>query len=229
MSLELLAKITVVAVSFECLRAIRFCVDMWFPAVKEDVARVRNSRDLLQWLWITWIWRLGEEKRDAVKRAVHQSPGPFQRLELPFFPEYLIREKYQNTLGLHVQLTFASGEINATREAAIRDIIDVIYETFERSLSAASSCSKYCCATLLGHWLMQMQITGLFPKKPAAPFEGIAYEWLVWKWTLLPPKSQLFKEPCMCYVDCLKEMRRPVSESISAVRTRGSRHDSPCS
>ncbi|KAL4777980.1 hypothetical protein BJX76DRAFT_363164 [Aspergillus varians] len=197
-SLELLAKIAVIATNFACLGALGFCADMWILSLKDDISRLRYSRDLMLWLWITRAWNLRKEWQGAALRAVRQSPGTIPTLGLPF-PSDLIRK------------------IDEPREVAIRGIIDMIHERFLRALQAANGCPRYCSASLLGIWLLRMQETGLYPKKPEAPFQGLTYEGLATKWKFFSPNHQNVQKSCKCYRNCLKEMEKRVSRTRNGV------------
>lgn len=57
LTLEMLAKITVIADYYECREALYFLTDMWIKNVEEKMATA-VSRDLILWLWVAWFFQL---------------------------------------------------------------------------------------------------------------------------------------------------------------------------
>lgn len=93
-SLELLAKITIISGNLGCHGLLEDHARRWMSALRDTIHNLRYSRDLVIWLWLTWAWGLRRERRTASWRLVCQSPGPIPSLGLPF-PQDLLRENSQ--------------------------------------------------------------------------------------------------------------------------------------
>lgn len=55
LTLEMLAKIAVIADYYECREALYFLTDMWIKNVEEKIPTA-VSRNLILWLWIAWFF-----------------------------------------------------------------------------------------------------------------------------------------------------------------------------
>lgn len=95
-SLELFAKISVIVDYYKCKDAIGFFSDVWLDDLDSN-SELRNklactfSRDLVLWLWISWIFRRAEQFRKATAVAIKYSKAQISSLGLPL-PARLISE-----------------------------------------------------------------------------------------------------------------------------------------
>ena len=102
-SLELFAKITVIADYYKCKDAIGFFSDVWLddlernPELQNNLA-CRFSRDQMLWMWITWLFRRDEHFKRATAVAIKYSKTQISSLGLPL-PARLI-SKWAWGLGL---------------------------------------------------------------------------------------------------------------------------------
>jgi len=74
-SLELFAKITVIADYYKCHDAIRFFSDVWLDSMEgnsdlQDDLACTFSRDLILWMWIMWLFRRDEHFKRSTAVAV---------------------------------------------------------------------------------------------------------------------------------------------------------------
>ena len=87
-SLEILAKFAVLVDYYECFEAVEVFTDMWINELKEDLPKT-YSRDLILWIWISWVFRQAEQFTATTGIALKQSRGPIQTLGLPI-PERIV-------------------------------------------------------------------------------------------------------------------------------------------
>lgn len=78
--LETLAKVAVFVDSFRCLEAVEAYADRWFLRLGE--VPLEYGRDVLLWIYVSYVFRQGEAFRKATKTAVLQSDGAIRTLGL---------------------------------------------------------------------------------------------------------------------------------------------------
>lgn len=87
-SLELFAKITVIADYYKCKDAIGFFSDVWLDDLDSN-SDLQNkiactfSRDLMLWLWISWMFRRAEQFEQSTAVAIKYSKAQITSLGLP--------------------------------------------------------------------------------------------------------------------------------------------------
>lgn len=87
-SLELFAKITVIADYYKCKDAIGFFSDVWLDDLESN-SDLRNSladtfsRELMLWMWISWFFRRVEQFKKATAVASKYSKIRISSLGLP--------------------------------------------------------------------------------------------------------------------------------------------------
>lgn len=90
LTLEMLAKLAVIADYYECREALYFLTELWIEKLDERVPPVA-SRDLILWLWIAWFFRLPSQFKLSTSIAMSQSDGFIDSLGLPI-PKDVIGE-----------------------------------------------------------------------------------------------------------------------------------------
>jgi hypothetical protein len=55
MSLEMLAKVAVIADYYECKEVVQFFLDMWIEALDDEIP-MAYCRPLVLWLWVAWFF-----------------------------------------------------------------------------------------------------------------------------------------------------------------------------
>lgn len=90
LTLEMLAKVAVIADYYECREILDFLVELWIEKVDEKIPSVA-SRDLILWLWVSWFFRLPSQFKLSTSIAMSQSDGYIDNLGLPI-PEDVIGE-----------------------------------------------------------------------------------------------------------------------------------------
>lgn len=90
LTLEMLAKVAVIADYYECREALCFLTELWIEKVDEKIPPVA-SRDLILWLWVAWFFRLPFQFKLSTSIAMSQSDGCINSLGLPI-PKDVIGE-----------------------------------------------------------------------------------------------------------------------------------------
>jgi hypothetical protein len=89
-SLEMLAKIAVLVDYYQCLGVVHFFSSTWIEKLQPTLPLV-YSRDLILWIWVSWIFQHSEMLWKATGVAVDNSTGPIQTMGLPI-PQRIIRK-----------------------------------------------------------------------------------------------------------------------------------------
>lgn len=88
LTLEMLAKVAVLADYYDCRKAVVFFADTWINALDEPIPTT-YSRDLILWLWVAWYFHLPASFKEATSTAMSLSNGWIGNLGLPI-PEEII-------------------------------------------------------------------------------------------------------------------------------------------
>ncbi|KAE8412770.1 hypothetical protein BDV36DRAFT_300570 [Aspergillus pseudocaelatus] len=88
LSLELLAKITVLVDYYECFDVLRFFADTWISCLEQDFP-TQYSRGLLLWVWISWALKLPALFQQATGVVINQATDSITALGLPI-PQKII-------------------------------------------------------------------------------------------------------------------------------------------
>ncbi|KAI9040200.1 BTB/POZ domain-containing protein [Aspergillus affinis] len=82
LTLEMLAKVAVLADYYDCREAVDFFADTWINAL-DDIIPTTYSRDLILWLWVAWYFHLPAKFKEATSTAMSLSNGWIDNLGLP--------------------------------------------------------------------------------------------------------------------------------------------------
>ncbi|KAK7178171.1 hypothetical protein PSPO01_15784 [Paraphaeosphaeria sporulosa] len=163
-SLEMLAKIAVLVDYYELEDA-----EVMERDLRDWIANVRLSapipssycRDLMLWICISRVFRMGEEFEKATALAIKGSEGWIQTLNLP----------------IHQEIT---SRIDRNRCNALEYIISelhcllLIYKEFDYSCSVNTAYSFQCGAFLYGALMKYMERWGYLSPRPKSPFIGFS-------------------------------------------------------
>ncbi|RAH67298.1 BTB/POZ domain-containing protein [Aspergillus aculeatinus CBS 121060] len=158
LSLEMIAKIAVVADYYQCKEALEFFSQTWLESLAQEPPNT-YCRDLFLWIWISWFFGRQSQFRQTTSAAASRSTSPVASLGLPI-PGAII------------------GLINERRTTAIAAILQGLHSTLDRLLDARY-CSFECNAILYGAPSKRMHSSGLLYPRPVAPFLGISHQELV--------------------------------------------------
>jgi hypothetical protein len=81
-SLELAAKIAVLADYYECNDLVGFIRDAWITCLREELPDT-YTRNLILWLWVSWYFNMPMKFKKATSIAMSQSKDEINALELP--------------------------------------------------------------------------------------------------------------------------------------------------
>ncbi|EED18699.1 hypothetical protein TSTA_124260 [Talaromyces stipitatus ATCC 10500] len=166
-SLELFAKIAVLADYYGCRDAMEFFTSVWYDETPGDLIW---NRDLMLWLCIAWVFKRSEAFRSATQVSILNSTTRISSLGLPL-PAKLI------------------DNLNEKREKAIQSVLAALQKQRSIFLGDSWACEYAfeCTSMLLGGLEKQMFANGLSPE-PVPPFVGFSYKDLV-------NKIRAFKAP----------------------------------
>ncbi|KAJ4294417.1 hypothetical protein N0V90_008107 [Kalmusia sp. IMI 367209] len=82
--LDFLAKMAVLVDYYECSEAVELYIDMWVDDLKTKIAiPAVYNRDLVLWIWISWVFDLEEQFKSATLVAIQRCTAPLCTLGLP--------------------------------------------------------------------------------------------------------------------------------------------------
>jgi hypothetical protein len=83
-TLDMLAKIAVVADYYECTESIELFVEIWLANLKtKSPIPTTYCRELILWIWVSWAFKWAEIFKQSTDVAIKQCDEPFQNLGLP--------------------------------------------------------------------------------------------------------------------------------------------------
>jgi hypothetical protein len=89
-TLELLAKIAVLVDYYDCNEAIELYTDMWTASLRKTVdVPTTYCRELMLWIWVSWVFKLSAEFGISTIVAIKQSTESVRNLGLPI-PSWII-------------------------------------------------------------------------------------------------------------------------------------------
>lgn len=92
LTLEMLAKVAVIADYYKCQNALYLLTDMWVKKIEGEIPFPTTvSRDLILWLWIAWFFQLPYQFKLSTSIVMAQSDGVIDTLGLPI-PDNVIGE-----------------------------------------------------------------------------------------------------------------------------------------
>ncbi|CAI7658096.1 unnamed protein product [Penicillium crustosum] len=171
LTLEMLAKVAVIADYYECKESLYIITDIWFNSLEERIPTT-YSRDLILWLWVSWFFQRPSQFKESTSNVISCSENHISGWKLPI-PDKVI------------------GLINESREQVIAELIAIIYATRAALLSRSKGCSFECSSIMYGALTMQMESVHLLSPTPEAPFPG-------WNYNDLREKVLSFQSPQWC-------------------------------
>jgi hypothetical protein len=100
LTLEMLAKVAVIADYYECKTALYIMKDIWIDNLEENIPPT-VSRDLILWLWIAWFFQLHSQFKRSTLIAMSQSDGWVVSFGLPI-PTNVIGKSGSFLKALHL-------------------------------------------------------------------------------------------------------------------------------
>ncbi|KAK1834412.1 hypothetical protein QBC39DRAFT_301251 [Podospora conica] len=158
--LETLAKIALFVDRFQLYDAVEIYADRWITKLEDQLADAFD-RDLVFWIYVSYVFRRSDLFQSATKAAVAQSNGPLRTLGLP------IREKIIR-------------EIDLQRQSLVSTSLTSLHAALDTLATTTPSCPKYHCDSfLLGELIKTLTKARLFWPRPEKPFAGISHTAIV--------------------------------------------------
>jgi len=180
-SLELLAKIAVLADYYDCHEAVEVFAEIWLRELRSQLP-AQVGRELVLWLCVSWIFGYAEVFTSITTTALQQSQEPLPTLGLP--------------------ITEIIEAIDRRRQQVVDKILTVLHELLATFRDRLSICSFECDSIRLGALIKEMRSKRLDPK-PEWPFLGhgisatmnAARSIRTPKWAC-PMRTSLFRPSC---------------------------------
>jgi hypothetical protein len=179
-SLEMLAKVVVLAEYYCCLEAIELLVEIWIKKLKKCTPVPSDyCRDLMLWMCVTWVLRLPKEFSQTTAIAIKRSPHE----ELPTLdlPVTSFISRYASEHILNDRLICSTCQIDQMRIDTIGLVVsqlhDLLDEFRQRDYKCPSGVSSFECGSMLyGALTKEMEVSGLLSPFPTAPFAEMTFE-----------------------------------------------------
>ncbi|KAK1752725.1 hypothetical protein QBC47DRAFT_454071 [Echria macrotheca] len=154
--LETLAQIALFVDRFQVYDAVEVYADRWIAQLEDKLGEAYD-RDLVLWVYASYVFRRPDVFRAATKVAVAHSSGPLRTLGLP------IREKIIRN-------------IDTQRQALVAKSVTILHDTLDGLTSGAAVCPKYHCDSfLLGELVKTLHKSHLVWPRPTKPFVGVSH------------------------------------------------------
>ncbi|KUM59959.1 hypothetical protein ACN42_g7184 [Penicillium freii] len=161
LTLEMLAKVAVIADYYECKEPLHLITDIWVSSMEERIPAT-YSRDLILWLWVSWFFQLPSQFEESTSAVMSCSENVIGGWELPI-PDRVI------------------GLMNKSREEAINNLVHLLHATLEAFLSRSQGCSFECSSIMYGALTIHMESIDILSPKRAARFPNLNYNDLTQK------------------------------------------------
>ncbi|KAJ5219711.1 hypothetical protein N7468_008915 [Penicillium chermesinum] len=155
-TLEMLAKIAVIADYYDCRDVLYLMKDIWIGSLNEKLT-TPYPRELILWVWVSWFFQLPAHFTESTLAAILRTIGPINGRGLPI-PDRVIRS------------------INKTREEAIKNVLQLLHKTREAFLNEDKGCGYECRSIMNGALAMQIRSSPHLSTMPKAPFRWLSYE-----------------------------------------------------
>ncbi|KAE8137765.1 hypothetical protein BDV38DRAFT_271073 [Aspergillus pseudotamarii] len=159
LSLDLLAKVAVLADYYECQTLVQYFAERWIEHLKVNLPTT-YSRDTVLWIWVSWIFRQSTEFQKTTFIAISQGSDTITNLGLPI-PETVLYK------------------VNSHRTNAILTIISTLNKLRDDLLNGIHGCSFECSSIMLGALTKHMHANALLSPEPRYPYKGLNYNGLL--------------------------------------------------
>ncbi|PWY69100.1 hypothetical protein BO70DRAFT_261278, partial [Aspergillus heteromorphus CBS 117.55] len=148
---DLLGKVAVIADFYGCQDAMRTAAIPWLVQLPKTFPPTTTYRELLLWVWISYFYQLTEHFRWATSAAMTRGKGRINALGLPL-PSHIL------------------AAIDSKRQAAISDLIDLVWETRDKYVTHELGCCYECSSMMAGCIEHNMAVLATDLKKPYEKF-----------------------------------------------------------
>ncbi|KAK6853753.1 hypothetical protein PG995_010565 [Apiospora arundinis] len=152
-SLEMLAKISVLVDYYRCHEVVELFAACWILDLRPSLPK-DYGRDFTLWLSISWVLSQEDLFKTLTQVAIRETARPLQTMNLPI-PHHLVET------------------IDQQRQEVIHYIISGLHDLIFY-FHTRTKCTFECSSILLGALTKQMQTKGLLDPKPTRPFFGFS-------------------------------------------------------
>ncbi|KAF2660953.1 hypothetical protein K491DRAFT_648246 [Lophiostoma macrostomum CBS 122681] len=154
--LSTLTRIAVLTDYFHCHEVVEPFVDQWIERIRGEITQV-YSKELIQWLCISQVFRKGDLFKAITRTALRQSRDLFDTPDLPIWNS-------------------VEDELNRQRTAAIEKLLSGLTSLLQDLLYDRDQCGYECNAFRYGLISKELASRGLHSPGPQAPFLGYSFE-----------------------------------------------------
>ncbi|CAG7561754.1 unnamed protein product, partial [Fusarium equiseti] len=155
LSLEMLAKVTMIVDYYECNECVELYIDMWLEGLGYELPKV-YGRDCILCLFISWVFSKPILFGDMTQLALRHSQRLIEAQDFPIPADIL-------------------EEIDVARQFSLAEIFSATYELFDR-LQEEEKCSFECSSMLLGVLTKELGKRGILSPRAGPPFEGFSIQ-----------------------------------------------------
>ncbi|KAL4968620.1 uncharacterized protein BDV14DRAFT_167447 [Aspergillus stella-maris] len=156
LTLEMLAKVAVLADYYDCRQSLFVYKNIWMPALQKPIPAT-YSRDLILWIWVSWYFQLPVQFKQATSNAMTRRHGFITNLRLPIPADVI-------------------DAMNDSRQEAIGALLDQLHDTRDDFLAGAQGCTWECSFMVYGALSKHLASYDLLSPKPEVPFANHSYE-----------------------------------------------------
>ncbi|OOO09296.1 hypothetical protein OAory_01105920 [Aspergillus oryzae] len=138
LTLEMLAKVAVLVDFYDCKEAVYIWTTIWIDALEEKIPKT-YSRDLLLWLWISWVFQLQAQFKESTSTVMSWSDG------------------WIDDFGFPVPFKVMEA-MNKYREEAISNLVTLLHDTRKAFLSGTRGCCFECSSIMYGALTKYMRL-----------------------------------------------------------------------
>lgn len=170
-SLETLAKFAVLVDCYACAEVVGLVSEMWIYQLKDSIPKIL-SRDLILWIYISYIFRDAKIFKAVTGTALKQSRRRIKILDLPI-PERIVGRLLE-ILYVIVQNANSVDMIDQQRQEFIKRIFTALKNLIDDLRDCEGPCSFECSSILLGALTKEMHKRKLFSPLPELHLLGFS-------------------------------------------------------
>ncbi|KAF2026285.1 hypothetical protein EK21DRAFT_103357 [Setomelanomma holmii] len=170
-SLNRLAKLATLVDYYDCVEACGLFTCVWLNNLEKTTkAPTTYCRDLILWIWISWVFKENEAFKRSTKTAIEVTNETLQTLDLPI-PSRSARYFANHTLC----------DIDCRRYQVIESVVSQLHDLLDTYRSSKYECpdgtnnSFQCGAIMLGALTKQLDGMALLSPRLEVPFPGLSF------------------------------------------------------
>lgn len=177
--LEMLAKVAVFVDAFRCLEAVEVYAERWFEQLVNDLPS-EYDRDLVLWIYASYVFRQSEAFKRATRVAVLNSDGLIRTLGLQIRAGVISEcNSTEWRLMRAAAANVYAEEIDIQRQQLVRKSLDIVHSAVDVLQDDKLSCSQGCDTFVLGALIKSLRRASLVWPRPVKPFLGVSFAQVV--------------------------------------------------